>query len=88
MTVLKEVVAVVGKYTDAQGAQKNRYLTIGKIIQTKQGEMLKLDSLPVGNEFTGWCYLNEPKPRDGFVPPVKQVQPLPAADSYDMEIPF
>lgn len=63
MAVLKEIVAVTGKYTDKDGKEKNSYLTIGRIIETKNGEMIKMDSVPMN--WDGWAYLNDPKPRDG-----------------------
>lgn len=58
-----EVTAVTGKYTDNNGQEKNRYLTIGAVIEGRNGLMLKLEAVPVG--WDGWAYLNEPKPRDG-----------------------
>lgn len=58
-----EVTAVTGKYTDNNGQEKSRYLNIGSVIETKNGLMLKLESVPVG--WDGWAYLNEPRPRDG-----------------------
>ena len=63
MAILKEVVCIIGKYTDKNGQEKNQYLNIGKVIETKTGsQMIKLDSIPVG--FDGWAYLNDPRPRD------------------------
>ena len=58
-----EVVAVTGKYQDRDGNEKSRYMTIGAVIETRNGLMLKLEANPVG--WDGWAYLNEPKPRDG-----------------------
>lgn len=59
-----EVTAVTGKYTDNNtGQEKNRYMTIGAVIEGRNGLMLKLEAVPVG--WDGWAYLNEPKPRDG-----------------------
>lgn len=57
-----EVTAVTGKYTDNNGQEKSRYQTIGVVIETKNGPMLKLESVPIG--WDGWAYLNEPKPRE------------------------
>ena len=63
MAILKEVVCIIGKYTDKNGQEKNQYLNIGKVIETKTGsQMIKIDSIPVG--FDGWAYLNDPRPRD------------------------
>ena len=57
-----DVVAITGKYTDKNGNEKNRYQKIGIVIDTKNGQMLKLESIPVG--WDGWAYLNEPRERD------------------------
>ena len=58
-----EVTCIVGSYTNAEGQQKNRYQRIGSIIETRNGEMLKLDVIPLKeNGWDGWAYLNDPKP--------------------------
>ena len=75
-----EVVAIVGKYTNKDGQEKNRYQKIGSVVDTKSGPMLKLDLMPITEEgWSGWAYLNEPKPKEGY-------QGLPK-DEGD-EIPF
>lgn len=62
---LKEVVAIVGTYQNAAGETKKRYQRIGSIIETKSGEMLKLDVIPLKEGgWDGWGYLNDPKPKD------------------------
>jgi len=67
MAVTKEISCIVGTYTNKDGAQKNRYQRIGSIITTKNGEMLKLDVVPLmDGGWNGWCYINDPKPKDGF----------------------
>jgi hypothetical protein len=62
MAVLKEIVVANGKYTDKDGKEKNSYITVGRVIETKNGNMIKFDSVPVG--WDGWAYMNDPKPRD------------------------
>ena len=63
--IKKEVSCIVGQYTNAQGQNKNRYQRIGSIIETKNGEMLKLDVVPLKEGgWDGWAYLNDPKPKD------------------------
>ena len=62
MTKKYDVTAVTGKYTDSAGKEKNRYMTVGAIIETKNGPMLKLEAVPLG--WNGWAYLNEPRARD------------------------
>ena len=62
---LYEVTAVVGRYTDKDGNEKNRYQRIGSVIETKNGPMLKIDSIPVTDDgWTGWAYLNSPRPKE------------------------
>ena len=62
-----EVVAVVGKYTNKDGQEKNRYQRIGSVVDTKSGPMLKMDLMPITEEgWSGWAYLNEPKPKEGY----------------------
>jgi hypothetical protein len=70
-TILKELSVITGKYTDATGKEKNRYTRIGSIIDTKNGEMLKIDVIPVmDGAWSGWAYINDPRPKevkkDGF----------------------
>ena len=80
MAITKEISCVVGTYTNAQGATKNRYQRIGSIIQTQRGEMLKLDVIPLREGgWDGWAYLNDPNPKE-------QYQGLPKDD--DGDIPF
>lgn len=66
--IKKEISVISGKYTNAQGQSKNRYTGIGSIIETKSGDMLKLDVTPLmEGGWNGWAYINEPKPKDeGF----------------------
>jgi hypothetical protein len=62
-----EVSTIVGKYTNKDGQEKNRYQRVGSVIETKNGLMLKMDNIPVVESgWGGWCYLNEPKPKDNF----------------------
>ena len=57
MKPVKKVVASLGKYTDQNGNEKTRYLTVGKLLQRDDGShCIKLDAMPVG-EFSGWLNL-------------------------------
>jgi hypothetical protein len=63
--ILKEISCIVGKYTNKDGEEKNRYQRIGSIIETRTGSMLKLDVIPLKEGgWDGWAYLNDPRPRD------------------------
>ena len=63
--VTSEITAIVGKYKDQNGQEKNRYQRIGSVIDTKNGPMLKLDSIPIADPaWNRWAYMNEPKPKN------------------------
>jgi hypothetical protein len=65
MSKLYEITVVSGKYTNKDGQEKSRYQTIGSVIETKNGPMLKLDSIPLPEGgWNGWAYLNTPKPKE------------------------
>lgn len=60
--IKKEITAIVGQYTNKDGLTKNRYQKIGSIIDTKNGDMLKLDVIPLKEGgWDGWAYLNDPR---------------------------
>lgn len=65
-----EVTAITGKYQDRDGNEKSRYMTIGAVIETRNGLMLKLEAAPVG--WDGWAYLNPPKDKEGQKAPARQ----------------
>jgi hypothetical protein len=63
--LLKEITIIAGQYKNKDGATKNRYQRIGSIIETKNGDMLKLDQLPlIDGGWNGWAYLNDPRQDD------------------------
>ena len=81
--VLKEITCVVGEYKNSQGETKKRYSRIGSIIDTKNGAMLKLDTIPLKEGgWDGWAYLNDPRPKDEM-PSGKAMPAL-----HDDEVPF
>ena len=64
--LIYDAVATIGKYTDKQGVEKKRYLTVGKVFESENGGLsLKLDAIPVGLEWSGWISFYVPKERDG-----------------------
>ena len=87
MPVKYEVVAITGQYTDATGAEKNRYTRMGVVIQTQKGSfMLKLESIPVG--WDGSAFLNDPRPREEKGAPAKTAPRKPPAPADDSDVPF
>lgn len=66
-----DVVATNGSYKDNQGNEKKRYVNVGKAFTNEHGQIsIKLETIPVGPDWSGWVSLYEPKPRDG-----QQAQP-------------
>jgi hypothetical protein len=95
--VVKEIVAITGKYKDGAGKEKNRYAKIGVVMEKDDGaRMIKLESIPVG--WDGWAYLNDPKDNsNGNGASHRQVQQQQAAgqsrgasgfDDFEDDIPF
>lgn len=72
---LYDVSAIIGEY-EKDGKMRNRYLTIGVVLETKTGgKMIKLDAIPVG--WDGIAFLNHPsskrpKPHEGTEQTTKQ----------------
>jgi hypothetical protein len=67
MSKLYEITVVTGKYTNKDGQEKSRYQTIGSVIETKNGPMMKLDMIPlVEGGWSGWSYLNTPKTKEEY----------------------
>jgi hypothetical protein len=64
------VKAATSEYTDKDGKAKKKYQSIGVVIETKNGLMLKLETLPLLALKDGslMAYLNEPedKPSGDF----------------------
>lgn len=87
MKQFKKVVATVGKYTDANGQEKNRYVTVGRaFIREDKSVSIKVDSMPVGPEFSGWLNLYDlDEDRQGQAPARAAPAPAPADDT---ELPF
>ena len=67
----------------ANGEKKNRYSRIGSIIETKNGPMLKIGSIPLKEGgWDGWAYINEPRE--------KEEQPRKKSSGFDdmTDVPF
>jgi hypothetical protein len=60
-----DAVATVGTYKDRNGNEKKRYVNVGSVFTDDDGrQSLKLDSVPVGPEWSGWISFYEPKERE------------------------
>ena len=76
------VKAATSEYTDKDGKAKKKYQSIGVVIETKNGLMLKLETLPLLalKEGSLMAYLNEPEEKSDF--------PTTLAELKDDSIPF
>lgn len=81
MAIQKEVTAITGKYMK-DGQEKNRYMKMGVVMDTKNGPMLKIEAIPPG--WDGWAYLNDPKPRDEAAPAKASAKAAPPDELDDM----
>ena len=75
------VKAAISEYTDKDGKAKKKYQSIGVVIETKNGLMLKLESLPLIalKEGSLMCYLNEPEDKADFPKTLAEI---------DSDVPF
>ena len=86
--IKKEISCVVGTYTNKDGVEKKRYQRIGSIIETRNGEMLKLDNIPlVQGGWDGWCYIQDPRPKTDL-PSQTQRRQDSGFDDMDSDLPF
>lgn len=91
MSKIYDVVAITGTYTDATGRERNRYATLGAVIESRNGLLLKLDLLPIN--WNGTAFLNTPRPRDGQPSESPRRAPerapdAPAGGDFTDDIPF
>lgn len=77
-----DAVASVGEYTDRNGATKKRYVNVGAVFESDDGKYmsLKLESIPVGPNWSGWISFFEPKPREQS--PAQQAHSEAKANGY------
>ena len=84
MKQFKKVVASNGKYTDANGNEKNRYITVGKaFLRDDKSVTIKIDAMPVGPDFNGWLNLYDLD--EDRQAPAAAPAPAPKADD---DLPF
>lgn len=84
-----DAVVVTGKYTDGSGKEKNRYLTVGAVLENEHGHLsLKLEAIPVVG-FNGWINFYAPKERGGTATASAQLGDKPGAkEEFNDDIPF
>jgi hypothetical protein len=84
MAIKYFVKAAVSEY-EFEGKMKKRYQTIGIVMETKHGLMLKLESLPIFalKEGSILAYLNEPEEKGA----AQTTKPVDFSD-IESDIPF
>ncbi len=89
MELIKDAVVTTGKYTNNAGEEKSSYMTIGKLFRRDNDTLcMKLDSVPVGSEFSGWINFYDRKERSD-VPAQAARAPYPSVSpNIEDDIPF
>jgi hypothetical protein len=82
MANYQEVRAKTGEDKDG----KPIYRQIGRVLTTKNGPMLKLDTVPL--QWDGWAYISDPKPREEAPQRQTHGQMKRAAADFDDSPPF
>ena len=89
MSLAFEVMAAVGTYT-VGGEEKTRWQRCGAVFEKDGRLSIKLDAVPVGNEWNGWLSCFPPKereaPQSGAKSYAKASRGSPSFD--DMDTPF
>lgn len=82
MKVVKNLIVANGKYTTADGQEKTRWLTIGKVLKSEKGTKIKIDSVPVA-DWNGWVEMVDPRTDDA-----PKAAPAKAAAVAEDDLPF
>ena len=77
-----DAVASVGEYEDRNGQKKKRYVNVGAVFESDDGKYmsLKLESIPVGPNWSGWVSFFVPKEREQS--PAQQAHNEAKKDGY------
>jgi hypothetical protein len=83
-----DVVATVGEY-ESQGEKKKRYVNCGSAFTNDQGQIsIKLDTVPVSPQWSGWLSLYVPKDRDSRPAQKPTQQRAESSDGGGDDVPF
>jgi hypothetical protein len=84
MAIKYFVKAAISEFKGDDGNMKKRYQTIGIVMETKHGLMLKIESLPVFamKEGSILAYLNEPEEKGATTAKASDLS------SFDDNVPF
>lgn len=86
MAIKYFVKAAVSEFKGDDGSMKKRYQSVGVIMETKHGLMLKLETLPLFAMKEGGllAYLNEPEEKKSEAPAARTV----TVENIDEDVPF
>lgn len=86
MAIKYFVKAAVSEFKSDDGSMKKRYQSVGVIMETKHGLMLKLETLPLFAMKEGGllAYLNEPEEKKFEAPAARAV----TVENIDEDVPF
>lgn len=79
MAKLYDVVAATGRYTNAAGEEKTRWLKCGAVVEGKHGPSLILDAVPIARNDNGelWFQLFERSDNEGGSAPSQSQSDAP-----------
>jgi hypothetical protein len=86
MGIKYEITAVTGEYKNRDGETKKRYSKLGVVMETKNGLMVKVESIPIG--WDGWAYLNEPREREEGATKSRGAPATGGMADMDSDVPF
>ena len=88
MKKLYDAVVSTGKYTDASGKEKNRYLTVGAVLENEHGHLsMKLEAIPVVG-FNGWINFYRPKEKTEATSAGDKPAASASKEDFNDDIPF
>ena len=96
MTILKDLAVVIDTYTDRNGAEKKKWLTIGQLHASKEGREyitlephINLAAIPrKDGDSRVYVSMFEPKQKDGAPTAQAQAAKPAAGAGMDDDIPF
>ena len=84
-----DAVATVGEYKNRDGDTKKRYVNVGAVFENDDGHLsLKLETIPVGPNWSGWVSFFVPKERGTSAPVSATESGAVRGSDFDGDIPF
>jgi hypothetical protein len=84
-----DLVATVGTYRANDGTEKKRHINVGSVFENEEGRIsIKVDSVPVGQEWNGWLSCYEPTQRGESRPAAPAQSAAASQTDADEDRPF